>query len=383
MNKKETIIFFLKEYKFAEEYFGNIIRKILNKYNVIVLHTSNLEKSKKSSNSLFESFDISYWSSLKVRNFLLDIQPSQMIISNIRSLLDINMIIICNEICVNLLFIEHGLTLSKINRFKKTNKVHSLIKYSVYFSNFLINCLVSSNKSKVINNVYSSLVNSNYKKLEINKALLYSSRSYEILNNHLDLSNTNVLYSGYPIVESKNDFEKLKGIIKKKQIVLIHQPLIKDNFSSLSIENEIILFNEMNSISNKLGYVFVLKLHPRSNVEYYSENFRGKVISRERDIEKLIAESNIVIGFFSTALLTALKLKKSLLIFSQKKILTAEIEVFKTDNNSFNSVSQFEKLLLNLNKNEIELNQIDVNLFSGIINTHEDRFEKLISLFTV
>ena len=381
MNKKK-IVFFLKEYGFAEKYFSNIFSKLENKYLIKILHTSTLENSN-ILDSKYYNQDISFWPFSKLKKIILEEKIEYIALTNIRSLLDINIIALANDLNVSVVYIEHGMTLDKIIVFKRSNLFHSFKKYIIYCSNTIINIIISNNKNVIVKNIYKAFLKADYSNLRLNKAMLYSSYSFKVLNKIFDLSKTKIIYSGYPIAETINEINKLNKCKVKKQVLFIHQPLILDKFSDISINEEISILNEMCNKVISYGYDFILKLHPRSDFKLYKKLFKGKISDTKISIENLISESSIIIGYFSTALLMALKLNKTLLIFNQKGINTEEINVFKTDNNYFESVDELEMLLTSLDNDVLKINQISFMDISGEINTHSDRYKKLLSLLDI
>ena len=374
MNKKGNILFFLREYKFSEQYFYNILSKISEDYDVIILHNSKLEKSSHVRGG-FKNIDISYYSNSKLERLLNNFNPVKVFITNIRSLLDINFIISCNELGHELLYLEHGLTLNKIVKFKRANVFKTLKKYLIYGVNILRSKKFCSRFLKI----YNPFINNKYEMLLINDFLLYSEYSLKILQKLFVVKESNIAYAGYPVVEGANELKKLINKEIKNQIVFIHQPLIIDNFIDMEIEEEISIFNNLYDIAKDYGLELVLKLHPRTNATEYIKHFQGKIIKKDISVEKVISESKIVIGFFSTALLTSLILNKQLLIFNSSKLKTNEIEVFMTEDNFFSNLLEF-KNKLKLLQEGVLIKQIEVNKIAGSKNTHSDRYNQLIKL---
>jgi hypothetical protein len=380
MNKKKKIVFFLKEYRFSEQYFSNLIKKLeAGGFHIVILHSSKLEKTKVD-NALFENIDISYLSSFKLKKILRRIDPKTIIITNVRSLLDINLIVLSNILRIKLTYVEHGLTLKKIIVFKKSNLFHSVKKYSVYLFNSLANILLTKKFLSVIKMTLNPFLRNDYSNLLIDNFLFYSHRSREVMESLFDLSKSKVFYSGYPIIENKNKKNELETVNVENTIVFVHQPLIIDKFLNLSVEEEVKVYNEINAIVTGYGYRFILKIHPRSSNELYKNLFKGEMAKSSENIETLIAKSNLVIGYFSTALLTALILKKKILIFKHKDIVTNEIATFVSENNSFGTMKELDSLIKNLKKNTFIPEQIDVKKYAGITNTHQDRFSKLLEI---
>lgn len=376
---KKTIIIFLKQYSFAKQYFDYILQNLSNEYTVIVFHTSQLENAP-NKNVEYLEYDISYWSNKQIKNKLIELNPSSILITNIRSLLDIYLMALCNSLQIKLLYLEHGLTLSKINVFKKSNITHSIKKYFYYSYKVVTLLLFEKYRFQNLRKIFNAFLKSNYSQITIHSALFYALSGKEILNKFFDLSKTKIAHSGYPIARSNNKLIILKQTPSKKQIVFIHQPLIADNFLNLKIKEEIQLLNDLSNIAKKYNYDFILKLHPRSDYPIYKSLFNNAIIYNEISTEQLIADSEIVIGYFSTALITALILNKKVLIFNELRINTKEINTFISSNNSFNTCLEFEILLQKIISETIHINQIDYIKLAGINNTQENRINVLKQL---
>jgi CDP-glycerol glycerophosphotransferase (TagB/SpsB family) len=379
--EKPPIILFLKEYRFAGQYFKALIQALSNQYSVIVVHTSKLEKSK-SIDTTYVNHDISFWTDFGVKKLFLTVRPTLVLITNIRSLQDIYIMSMCNETNINLAYIEHGLTLGKIKQFKRANIIHSVEKYFFYSIKIFTYLISTSNKKAIFKKIKQAFIKSDYTSIKINGALLYSNHSTNILSKFFDLSNSIIIYSGYPIASKKAELDQLLNYTPKKQVVFIQQPLIADKFMACSFDEEISILNTLSSITQKQDYQFVLKLHPRSDFEFYKKTFNGQIVYDETSTEQLIAESEIVIGYFSTALITAIKLKKPLLIFKPKSILTSEIDTFAISNNTFTNANEFEEMLPMVLTNKLVYMADNDNKYIGTENTHEDRYKKFIQLLT-
>lgn len=378
--KNPSIILFVRKYLFAKQYFGNILQKLEQDFSIVIFHISELEQSK-GNDSYYENYDLSTLSNTQIRSLLKKLNPAFTLITNVRSLLDIYYISVCNNLKINIIYIEHGLTLSKINLFKKSNLIHSLTKYYNYGLKSLSFIFTSSSLPFYFNSIYNALKKSDYSQIKINGALLYSEESIKPLKKlKINFDICQVAFAGYPIAESEKEISALLSTKPKKQILFIHQPLINDNFLDLTIQDEIKILKELKAISEEFGYNFILKLHPRSEVELYKKELKDNIIYNERTTEELIADSEIIIGYFSTALITAIKLKRALLIFNQEELKTDEINTFIGEGNSFTSIAEFRDILTIFGDNPTKYHSSSNEKYLGMYNSHENRYRTLMTL---
>ena len=190
-----------------------------------------------------------------------------------------------------------------------------------------------------------------------------------------------IKYSGYPIVNTSAELENLKIREEKPQVLYIHQPLIKDQFSDLSFLEEAEILNEIGRICESIGMEFIVKLHPRDDIGFYKDKLIGiHVEGGGANIHEMIAESKVILGHFSTALFTAIVLKKHFFLLDNWKINIDSISYFDTLNRKVTSVQELSKALSSLK--EIENRKYDMFQVDkiGYGNTNEDRVNKLKSL---
>lgn len=117
----------------------------------------------------------------------------------------------------------------------------------------------------------------------------------------LPLSTENIFY--FPNMHLENMMKKFKtNLLNSKQITIISQPLIGNKIFKYIISN----------LQKMQDWHFIYKLHPSENLEDYeltnnriNEFSNIDFVTNEISIYKLISESSIVIGVFSTALFEA------------------------------------------------------------------------------
>ena len=129
----------------------------------------------------------------------------------------------------------------------------------------------------------------------------------------------------------------------------------------MKIEKEIEIINQMSHLSNKYGFDFVLKLHPRDDVDLYRQNLHEVIIDNNSNTTEIIAQSRFVIGNFSTALFTAVIFNKVILIMNFGDILTDAINTFTEVGEVFHNMYEYENILKS--KNDFDKKRINYDNF--------------------
>ncbi|UJG44355.1 MAG: CDP-glycerol glycerophosphotransferase family protein [Candidatus Heimdallarchaeum endolithica] len=105
-----------------------------------------------------------------------------------------------------------------------------------------------------------------------------------------------IISVGFPELEKKKEF--YSNIQKKNQILFISQITVGEKLSKLAIEL---------SKDNSIDYHIVYKLHPRESKKWaelypHLKNSKIEIISQEKNLYQLFAESKILVGVYSTAI---------------------------------------------------------------------------------
>lgn len=376
---KKNIILFVADLSFAEQYFGSLLSLISKNYHIVILHTSKLT-SHRDRDSVYKNLDISFISSNKIESFISSLNPKVFLITNIRSLIDIYILQLCKTHSIRSVYIEHGLTLPKIVKFKNANALHSLLKYSFYVPK-AISFSLRHNFFSTFQSFVKAMIKNDYTNYVLNGALLYTKTSKNIIARFFDIEKTKIIYSGYPIVYSADDLEKLKQIKPSRTIVYIHQPLIKDGFSKIPFSREIQVLKNINNTCKSLGYKFVIKLHPRDNYFEYADYLKDCYIEQKGvSVHELISGAEFVIGHFSTALLTAVLLRKPIIIIDQWELEKKLLSIFKPVSYKIDSVFALKEAILNYSVNQFAYDCF-ISDIVGLNNCIEQRAENLKRLF--
>jgi hypothetical protein len=101
---------------------------------------------------------------------------------------------------------------------------------------------------------------------------------------------------------------------ERRVILLISQPLFEDKYLLGGMDAKYECIRDIvSSVNTQEGVHLAVKSHPRESVEWYQQHFEDEelfVYPRGTDLNQAILESRYVIGFFSTALVNALILRR-------------------------------------------------------------------------
>lgn len=126
--------------------------------------------------------------------------------------------------------------------------------------------------------------------------------------------------------------QKLPNILQKKQILILEQPFLL--FLEAEKQKKFFYFLEEFCKKNS-EYSIIFKLHPRTDKTFYTTKINAKnlIFKQEGNIIEYILESEYILGFFSTAMFSAL-------LFDKKVITIDPIGIFK-------DIKKFEILAYN------------------------------------
>jgi CDP-Glycerol:Poly(glycerophosphate) glycerophosphotransferase len=266
--------------------------------------------------------DIAGYNLIQILNKIKNIAPRILVISNYKSLMNYIIIKIARILKIKIIYIQHGIFDTEVNKLHSTNKYETIKKYLKFIKLFY-----QFNNIEKISNINKSLFDIIIKRklkkyYELDYAIVYTEYSAEFLKKHLSISRKNIYLSGYPIYDSIKD-EEIHNELKtqfearingSKIITLLHQPIgtVSKDFN---VEDDIKYIRELKSIIEQSGYRFVVKLHPKTNVEEYLklDPDLKRTLVRRCDLKKLISISDIILGFFSTALFYAVMFNKPII----------------------------------------------------------------------
>jgi len=361
---------------YAEQYFGEVLEAYRNKCECLIFHNDSLT-SGKSSEPEDGYYDVGRMSAKALMKLSREKHVGCVLVTNFRSLVDVYMFKVCNEMNIPIVYMEHGLLMSKIGGFKAVNMQGAMRRYATYLMKIAWAVITGLFGVKVVLECWRALFRDDYSAFRIGGALLYADHSYETLGRYLDLGGVSVRYSGYPVYKNDEEKREYLSMVPKKQVLFVHQPLIQDGYSSLSLDDEIRLIEKIGEIARGKGYMLVLKLHPRDDYsDYRSLEDRGIVVaSKDTNVHQLIAESESVLGHFSTALFAAVLLDREIYIIDYWGLDRSIGNLFKDYYGSIGSEDELRTSLAGGGSRVV--NDGFAKRVVGSCNTHSNRLEKL------
>jgi|GEM_PF-5128089 len=392
MNEKTKKIIFLDDWSASYEHIVKRITGIIGNDNIAYkfIHLDSLNnKSKMIKHELRENVEIrdvtAYKHPLDIIGILKDEQPDLVIVFDKGSLTQRAYVHACRKLGIKTLQLQHGSLISsddnqsfskKRRGFRFYYKNFSRISVSVLI--YIITCMkidafffIKPEKVK-----YLITFLTNYRKFfhdmrddvlcdkvlcfsekdrhTLMKNDLYPLKSIKVIGNYFlgDLSK----YMQVSDSEFKREFLLSQGLRQDySYITLISQALAEDNWKDFSGEKICCLIEDIyyNILQNSDKFLIV-KLHPREQPEKYRriinnpELMKRIVIMKDGDLNALIKVSDAVLGFFSSALLTAAAFKKK--VFIIRWMTTEEFPVDYTSLKMSEDVHSIEDLKNSLSR---------------------------------
>lgn len=273
---------------------------------------------------------IFFWNQFLTPHRLIKrIKPDKIVFFEIIDLRQIALIVAANSINLPTIFIDHGAAGDRetaIKRWDEEIHVKNIKSYLVkrfitdfrnivaakifYYSVFKFESIKSWIKYvllplKMLKNLPNKVLShSVFTERNPRTAIIFSHANFEEFDLYTKIKISNVKITGVP------DFDKyfLKDAKKEQHIVFIDHPYLEEQLMGWDLEHHhkvaLALFNFANKFTRKV-YV---KLHPRSNINYW-EPFKQKnsylEIVQHGDFIETYLTSSLIIGF-SSSLLTGL-----------------------------------------------------------------------------
>lgn len=367
-----------------------------DKYNVFVFHISKLTRDRSKKNSSenlkndrldYKLTDVSNYSVKELILLMKKLRPKIYMSYTYNSSFDYLLYNVAKMNGISSVFHDHGVVFGTVATntnpvFKNINTYK--IKRFISFNLKLISLSLLNRKAKIISNFYNPK-NSSQRYPNFDKYLFYSPKNVEFFSSVFTLKKENHLTGGVPCFDDKNQYIKLLRTNQERQILYIHQPLVKFGFSYLSKSEEIEYYKKLNKIALKYNYKFIIRLHPNLTPEDYPE--LKDVYNMEFDLnDRLqisIAKSKIVLGHWSTALSTSLALNKPTFIL----VFPNTIDEFKNYYNLFGEscIKVYEIDILDklIEEFEVENSKLrndeknDITYLIGENNTYENNAKLL------
>lgn len=294
--------------------------------------------------------DVGNMSASQIKRLLVKIDPEKMIFINIYSLMELMMLRIVKQTGIKAVFLQHGvfeMNASKRRYDKLAKNTYSeVVKLSKFIVKYIDFLFASGHPLKELAILHQAFINRDFSKTKFDKAILFAPYWTHLINDKLKLADSDISYSGYPITESNEEFDKLVSAKRNvsNKAILIHQPFIKDKLTRFTYDMEKEYFVEIADKLKYKGLSLVLLLHPREDLELYKKIYMGTSISIIQNIEKEdYCKYRLAIGFYSTALFIP--------IFLNCPIWIIDYDIIKAQDSIFFPLScDASNLLLEPNK---------------------------------
>lgn len=383
-----TIAFFIRNTSFYSNYIKPYADLLKEKgYKIVIIHSDKITKELSKDNILepyiiqIDLFENSLKKNIEKINKL---NISAIVAINFHSPLDLLVNRLAKFLKIKTVYMEHGILAENPGRYiVPPNKLKSLKRVITYITKYLSFCILSRHFFRELKIFLSVLLRKKYKLSPYDNYLLYAPASFNKLEKIYNLSESQIQYSGYPI-ESNDNFNEDVNSENIPYVVYIHQPYVFHKIGYCNYENEFNFLKSLGTAVQKMGYKFIIKLHPLEVMSKYKEGLENNFeIVQQKSLNNLIKNSFAVIGHFSTALFVALKYKKPLIQIAPECLPKNSNFMFFSDVSvQINDVQELKTALTNKIVLYNKINNYDI-FFENIIgqnNTYNDRVSKLLNL---
>lgn len=275
--------------------------------------------------------NIYYWVDFSTPGQLLKkIKPDKILFFEIIDHRQISLIIAANKLNIPTIFIDHGAAgdkdgyvhlLKNAQYFKKQvpylfkrfktlsffikSKIFYLasVKYLKSFKSIFPFFLLPI-RSLFYTNPIKTLNASIFKERVPSKLILFSKANYKQFSLQVGDYESRVSYTGVPF------FDKyfLQDANKEQHIVFIDHPYLEEQLVGWNLEHHDKVASALFSFANKFKRKVYVKLHPRSNMNYwrpFMQDYSYLEVLQHGDFTKIYLTSSLIIGY-SSSLLTGL-----------------------------------------------------------------------------
>lgn len=278
---------------------------------VLVLHIRKLENVSLSQKIPVSNIDITGFSYRRISNIIDKYNPSICVFFNFKGIIEQLLLRICKEKCIKTLYLEHGIITNDVITFKKLKLAHLSKRFKRVFIQlyqYLSFILRSNNPLYEARLLYKTLRHNIFSLSTFDYYFVFGHRCMKFLSKIFPLKeNRNAFIVGYPLFESSKQRNEAtaKEEQKKLGVLYIHQPFIRDQYTTISYEKErAYLMKWAEKLVPEFG-VFTILLHPREDLNYYRALYNKtniKVIQSPNNY-LIFKQSRLVLGHYSTALL--------------------------------------------------------------------------------
>ena len=296
------------------------IRKILHNYNVniFICHAQSLYPEQQIDNLSPEYyyFDVNLSGFTELIEFLRNENFDAALFYHFKSFFDFIMLRVTKALGIKSIYLQHGLYYDTVFTFITGNYSNSFKKYFcllIVYAQFLKYVNYNAREFEFTIRFFRS---NDMTRSKFDYAILYSPGNLEYIQEKFQFMKEQVLYSGYPVSKRIHDIEEPEidkypdG--KYIQNILFIQERFIPAHSDISYEDELGYFEEINKICKYAGYDLCFRLHPRVNQKKYKRNLNsiGIKVENQKIMIEQVRSSSLIIGHLSTALNTAVILRK-------------------------------------------------------------------------
>jgi len=358
--------------------------------NSLILHSSAITPDRAKVKVITNApiFDISYSSIRELQRLFEVYDITNVTFFTYQSSYDKLIYGICKRLGIKTTFHDHGIVNGNQPGKGQLTFSHFFHKGGAIIKRFLH----IQQKKRELKNMYLKgksdftpiklLFDSDFKKYSFDNALFFSQNNFEVHQTIINIDNTKYKIGGLPVFRfnSERNMSIACSRERAKQVLYILQPLIKLGFTKIGFNDEINYIIALSRIMNQKKYILKLRLHPAQEKEPYKEALKHTsiVISEEPNLNADLLESSIILGHWSTAILTAVALRKRLYVLKYPD-LYPKYEKF---NQMFKELSCNNNIVDNLNDlTKIHFDSVlkynaktKIEYFVGSFNTYEHNY---------
>lgn len=262
-----------------------------------------------------------------------------MISLNPGNIFDLFFLSICKLDGVITVYYQHGIQLDFSTFNPKTlsqnksisRKLLSLKKYIFFYTNFTLNICLNPGSRMLYDAVITKTIHLFFEKnitkipkygLKNNHcdlAFVYGESDRDYLNRSMDMSNENIVISGYPFIEPLSIDTPIQS--ESKKFLYISSALRHVGVIPITKDEEKVFYKNLYKQVNDAGYKLIIKLHPQEEVrvfENYFDKNQNVEFYKNTNLANMVIDAEIVSGDYSTAMFYAIKYFKPLLIIESK-----------------------------------------------------------------
>ena len=272
---------------------------------------------------------------LAISKYKIDV----MISLNPGNIFDLFFLSICKLQDVITVYYQHGIQLDfslfdpkMLSQNKSiTRKLFSLKKYIFFYTNFALNiCLnprsrilydavITKTKHLFFEKDKTKIPKYGLKNNHCDLAFVYGQADRDYLIRSMDMSNKNIVISGYPFIEPSSIDAPIQT--ESKKFLYISSALRHVGVIPITKDEEKVFYKNLYKQVNAAGYKLIIKLHPQEDIRvfenYFNQN-QNVEFYKNTNLANMVIDAEIVSGDYSTAMFYAIKYFKPLLIIKSK-----------------------------------------------------------------